>query len=202
MKPPAEAAQNPWYREPWPWLLMSGPAIVVVAGFITLYLAVSGQDGLVVDDYYKQGKAINQALHRDDVARQSGLTATVSFDQTQDRVSVLMKRADGVAFTGALTLSLVHATRSGFDNVVNLSANADGYTGRLPALRSGKWNVLLEDKEKRWRLQREINVGTAALAPLALRPVAVDAVGAVGAVAPPLVGTSSAIKPSDAAQPN
>lgn len=198
MKPPAEAALNPWYREPWPWLLMSGPAIVVVAGFITLYLAVSGQDGLVVDDYYKQGKAINQALHRDDVARQAGLTATVSFDQTQDRVNVAVKRADGSPVTEALTLSLVHATRSGFDNVVNLSANLDGYTGRLPALRSGKWNVLLEDKEKRWRLQREINVGTAALAPLALRPVAVDA---VDAVAPPLVGTPPAIKPSDAAQP-
>ena len=27
---------KPWYREPWPWLLMLGPAVVVVAGFITL----------------------------------------------------------------------------------------------------------------------------------------------------------------------
>ena len=24
---------KPWYKEPWPWLLMSGPAIVVVAAF-------------------------------------------------------------------------------------------------------------------------------------------------------------------------
>jgi hypothetical protein len=151
---------------------MSGPAVVVVAGFITLYLAVSGQDGLVVDDYYKQGKAINQALHRDDVARQAGLTATVNFDQTQDRVNVAVTRADGSPVTEARTLSLVHATRSGFDNVINLSPTAYGYTGKLPALRTGKWNVLLEDKNKQWRLQQEINVGTAALPPLELRPAA------------------------------
>ena len=30
---------TPWYREPWPWILMAGPAIVVVAGFATLFIA-------------------------------------------------------------------------------------------------------------------------------------------------------------------
>jgi hypothetical protein len=187
MKTPVTAVPNPWYREPWPWLLMSGPAVVVVAGFITLYLAVSGQDGLVVDDYYKQGKAINQALHRDDVARQAGLTAIVSFDQAQDRVRVTVKQADGSRLTGPLTLSLVHATRSGFDNVVNLSPTENGYVGKLPALRTGKWNVLLEDKEKQWRLQQEVNVGTAALAPLELRPA--------------VAGSPTSTKLSDTPQP-
>ena len=177
MNTPAVAASSPWYREPWPWLLMSGPAVVVVAGFITLYLAVSGQDGLVVDDYYKQGKAINQALHRDDVARQAGLSATVTFDQRQDRVNVAVRRADGSDVNGVLTLSLVHATRSGFDNVVNLTnlaPNESGYIGKLPALRSGKWNLLLEEKDKQWRLQQEINVGTAALPSITLRPASVS----------------------------
>ena len=30
-----------WYKEPWPWLLMSGPLIVVVAAFATLWLAAN-----------------------------------------------------------------------------------------------------------------------------------------------------------------
>jgi len=123
-------------------------------------------------------------LHRDDIARQAGLTATVNFDQTQDRVNVAVKRADGSAVTGTLTLTLVHATRSGFDNVVKLSPTETGYTGKLPTLRSGKWNVLLEDKEKQWRLQQEVNVGTAALAPLTLRAAS--------------TGTSAATKLTDA----
>jgi|SRR5690625_1458451 len=36
-----DANPNPWYKEPWPWILMSGPAIVVVACIITIYLAFS-----------------------------------------------------------------------------------------------------------------------------------------------------------------
>jgi uncharacterized protein len=39
-----------WYREPWPWLLMAGPAIVVVAGLYTAYLAVTTNDALVAGD--------------------------------------------------------------------------------------------------------------------------------------------------------
>lgn len=36
--------KNPWYKEPWPWILMSGPAIVVVACIYTIYLAYSHFD--------------------------------------------------------------------------------------------------------------------------------------------------------------
>ena len=63
-----ETAPRPWYREPWPWILMAGPAVVVVAGFFTLWLAVSTSDGLVVEDYYKQGLAINRVFAREDAA--------------------------------------------------------------------------------------------------------------------------------------
>ena len=35
---------NPWYKEPWPWFLMAGPAIVVVACMVTIYLAYSNYD--------------------------------------------------------------------------------------------------------------------------------------------------------------
>ena len=41
---------RPWYREPWPWILMAGPAIVVVASFITLWLAVTGADPVIADN--------------------------------------------------------------------------------------------------------------------------------------------------------
>ena len=168
--PTPPAPPNPWYREPWPWLLMSGPAIVVVAGFITLYLAVSGADGLVVDDYYKQGKSINQTLHRDDVARQAELRASVTFDQVADHVEVTLKSADGNLLKAPLTLSLIHATRSGFDVVIALKSNGNHYVGQLPTLLVGKWNLLLEDQPKRWRLQHEINVGSGAIPRIDLLP--------------------------------
>jgi len=44
------------------WLVIAGPAIVVVAGFITLYLAISRPDPLVTEDYYRKGIEINKTL--------------------------------------------------------------------------------------------------------------------------------------------
>ena len=54
----------PWYRQAWPWFLIAFPAIAVIAGAVTLWLAVSTSDGLVVDDYYKQGLAVQQTMAR------------------------------------------------------------------------------------------------------------------------------------------
>ena len=71
-------SDRPWYREPWPWILMSVPATAVVAGIITLWLAVSSADGLVAEDYYKQGLAINRVIEREEAAQRLGLTASVA----------------------------------------------------------------------------------------------------------------------------
>ena len=60
---------QPWYREPWPWLIMLGPAVVIVAGVITTVIAFKTSDGLVADDYYKQGLAMNKTLARDRTQR-------------------------------------------------------------------------------------------------------------------------------------
>lgn len=37
----------PWWRYPMMWLVVSGPAAVVVAGFVTLWLAVKHVDPVV-----------------------------------------------------------------------------------------------------------------------------------------------------------
>jgi hypothetical protein len=48
----AEATQiHPWYRYPWPWVAIAIPAVAVVGGLLTLYLAVSNPDPLVVDEH-------------------------------------------------------------------------------------------------------------------------------------------------------
>lgn len=137
---------QPWYRERWPWILMAGPAIVVVAGSITAWLAIRSDDGLVIDEYYKRGLAINQTLSRTDAARRLGIDAAVEF--ADGRIRVLLR---GPAGRGALTLRLVHPTRAGMDQSVNLVAVEPGvYEGRLRPLHPGRWHVLLEARD--WRL--------------------------------------------------
>lgn len=49
-----------WWKEPWLWLVLIGPLVVVVAGFITLAVAVNGSDTLVDVDYYQKGLALSK----------------------------------------------------------------------------------------------------------------------------------------------
>lgn len=63
---------QPWYRQFWPWFLILLPASVVVASLYTMYLASSGADDLVVDEYYKDGLAINRQLEKSNAARRWG----------------------------------------------------------------------------------------------------------------------------------
>ena len=139
----------PWYREPWPWILMAGPALVIVAGAVTTWLAVSSSDGLVADDYYQRGLAINQELRRDQAALSLGITARI-----EARGGVLRVRltARGAA-PEALFAQLVHSTRAGHDQRLRLPRVAPGvYETALPALPAGRWRMVLEDPRGEWRL--------------------------------------------------
>ena len=63
---------GPWWKFPHVWMIVAGPAIVVVAAFVTLYLAVSRPDPLVSNDYYKEGIEINKALRERNANTTSG----------------------------------------------------------------------------------------------------------------------------------
>lgn len=52
----------PWWKYGHVWLVVSGPAVVVVASFFTLYLAVTRPDPVVDADYYRKGLEINKTL--------------------------------------------------------------------------------------------------------------------------------------------
>lgn len=149
--PPSRRSSDgaPWYREPWPWLLASGPAAAVVAGLITLAIAVESDDGLVADDYYKRGLAINQVLSRDARARQLDLGAVASFSGT--RVRIVLRGA--LEPPRELRLRLIHPTRSGKDQAVTLKAIGPGtYEGPLKPLEGETRKLVLEDTKASWRL--------------------------------------------------
>ena len=52
----------PWWKFRHVWLVVAGPAVVVLASFVTLYLAVAFPDPVVSEDYYRQGIEINKSL--------------------------------------------------------------------------------------------------------------------------------------------
>lgn len=140
-----------WYREPWPWLLMLAPAAAVVMGIVMLVLGLRSDDGLVVDDYYKRGLAINQVLDREARAAALGLSAALSFSPERDRVRVVLSgRAERVTHA---TLRLVHPTRAGQDQAVVLALGAGGaLEGGFAPVPPGTWRLVLEDPGGAWRL--------------------------------------------------
>ena len=150
MRSPSPTVARPWYREPWPWILMAGPAAAVVAGFATLWIAVSTSDGLVAEDYYRQGLAINRVLARENAAERLGIVA-----RAEPGTGRLVVRLEGrLAPPPALVARLAHATRAGHDMRLLLAHEADGdYAAALPrALPAGRWHVSIEDPRREWRV--------------------------------------------------
>lgn len=146
---------RPWFREPWPWLLMLGPFIVIIAGLYTAWLAVSSSDGLVAEDYYKQGLAAGETLSRSRHADDLGLTAGLRLTETTVQVRLSARRAD-MPMPSTLWVVLSHPTRAGLDRRSQLKRGGAGrddlYLGTLRLPASGHWLVLVEDEAKTWRL--------------------------------------------------
>jgi len=146
------APASPWYRHRWPWLLMLGPLVVVIAGTYTGYLAFSRPDALVVDDYYTKGKAINQDLRRDRVAAALGMALETRYDAAAGRLSGTV-RTRGAPFAGVVRLHLAHATQPSKDLQFVLRTDAAGrFEAALPMLEMARWQVLLEGERRDWRL--------------------------------------------------
>lgn len=155
MKPTAlnsnASSARPWYTQRWPWLLMLGPFIVVLAGSYTGWLAFSRQDALVVGDYYKQGKAINQDLRRDRVAASLGLSLNMRYDAAAGR---LLGTVHSTApQTGKLELHLAHSTLPEKDIKLEVLPDSQGdFSVSLPMLERTHWQVLVENEKREWRL--------------------------------------------------
>lgn len=143
---------NPWYREPWPWLLMAGPAIVVVAGIATLVIAIRTNDGIVAEDYYKQGLSVNRVIARDARAEALGIEADFQLNEEHTYVRVVLR---GGSQPATVVLRLVHPTRAGEDQVATLKHVGGGvYEGRISPPGKGRWSMRIEDGEGTWRLTR------------------------------------------------
>ena len=160
-----DAPEPSWYRQFWPWFLIAFPLTAVVAGFITLYLAIISDTGLVADDYYKKGLAINTDLGRYQRAQEMGLWAEIellplgasSVGEAGERQADITVRLHSTKVDSvpelAMRLALVHPTMEDQDQNVDLLAAKDGvYRARIDMPGKGYWHVNLESAGSEWRL--------------------------------------------------
>jgi len=54
---------KPWFKQLWPWLLISGPAVAMIGCIITIYLAINYQaDKPLRDGVVKRGLKVEQQI--------------------------------------------------------------------------------------------------------------------------------------------
>jgi hypothetical protein len=150
-------AKRPWYQEPYVWLVILFPALAVVGGMVTITLAIKSNDGLVVDDYYKQGLQINQTLDRDRASGRHGLKAFMTFHVSDQVIEIKLNKTTDYQLPDSLNLFFSHHTRSGFDTSLTFERMEDNvYRGQLPNLVAGEWTVELSADD--WRLINSVKM--------------------------------------------
>jgi uncharacterized protein len=163
--------QPPWYRQLWPWLLIAPPAVAVLAGVVTVVLAVRSDDGVVADDYYKRGLAVNAEIDRSRRAAELGLAAEVTAGNDGE-IRITLQSALPLPAESVVKLRLVHPGRPLADRIALLArvqADVDqqtaSYSGRFAGdasagqvtLGSVAWRVVVETPH--WRLDSAIAAG-------------------------------------------
>lgn len=145
-----EQPMEPWYRQGWPWFLIAWPATAVVAGIATLIIAAKTFDGMVVDDYYKEGQAIVQTLGRVEQARRFGLRAALRV--RSDSIHVELSATEPGSLPPRIRVTVAHPTRGGLDQHVVVAGSAGVYEIALNPLGTGRWLFVLEDEARSWRM--------------------------------------------------
>lgn len=157
MRPPREDTE-PWYKQFWPWFLISLPASVVVAAIVTINLAIETDDGLVSDDYYKEGLAIHKDAAISSRAKALGIAGRLAYESETSAVSFALDRPLP-APTAQLTLLIVHPTLPNRDQQVQLTAMDDRrYIGRVSPLEAASWKLKLFPEEESWRIEGRLQL--------------------------------------------
>ncbi len=156
---------KPWHKYPLVWMMIAIPFSAVIMGVVMIWLAIDTDDGLVADDYYKQGMEINRVIKRDKKAAELGLSAIIEFDNSARIIKLQFDKGLLASFPKSLPLNLQHATRENSDITVLLDHGmADQYIGHVnQSISEGIWYFEISGKsgaDAEWKLNARSHVRT------------------------------------------
>ncbi len=162
-----DESTKPWYRQFWFWFVF-GPLIfiIIMCGF-TVSIALKGADDVIIDNYYKEGRMINQALEQDKHASELGLRGNLRFDLTTGDVILNITNApdDETLMPQQLLLMMGHPVKAAKDQLITLKAISPGYyRGELLEKPEYSWYLTLypisdiaNRNQAPWTLSGDIN---------------------------------------------
>ena len=163
----SDVNNKPWYLHKMVWLVIGLPLSSVIVGTSFVITAVSGGDDVVKDNYYKEGKAINQKFEEDEQAQQQAVSAVVNIDikSQKMRIQLAAKSQPFIRF------SLFHTAKQAYDlsgALAKVSDTADGKGGIYEyqfaqdqaARLDGQWYLEIKGDDGRgkniWRLRSRV----------------------------------------------
>ena len=149
---------KPWHQHPLVWMMIAIPMSAVFMGVIMIWLAVDTDDGLVADDYYKQGLEINRVIVRDKKAAELGLSAVIEFDNKDQVINLKFNKGALASYPKTMQLRFQHATRADSDVAVVMNHGINNqYIGNIKELLTeGIWYFELVDDD--WKINARSRV--------------------------------------------
>ena len=157
-----------WYKEPWAWLVFLLPFTAVVAGIATYIIANTNPDPLVIDDYYKKGKAINLELGKIKQAQKLGMRFALQFHNQE-----LVIKPTGIERTfPVLNVNFYHPTLEKKDFYLALTPDGNGFFRKqLDTNINGKWRITLSSFENNWKIQNTIHLPQSSFIDISPTPI-------------------------------
>lgn len=147
--------KGPAHREPWFWAVFAPLIVVIVFSFGFIYVAFVGADDRVSDDYYKQGRMINNLFEAEKRALALQQEGQAIFNFAADEVAFELQ---GQQTPAQLSLQISHPAQSHRDVELTLKrVGEQSYRGELPVDLEGRWYVVVSAgaEASRWRLKSE-----------------------------------------------
>lgn len=161
---------KPWYQHPHLWLVICLPILSIAVSLTFARTAFLNKSDVVRDDWYMDGKALEQDMSRDTAAAAANLHAKISISP-QGQIDVLLSHAPNTAIPPQLDLYFFHPIKSEKDHKVSLKRLEDGhFQGKLDEDQLKPSHYYVELDGHLWRLSSriELPIATFELAPIAV----------------------------------
>ena len=151
---------KPWYRQFWPWFIISLPAASVVGGLTTVWISLQTTDSLVLQSEDGVRNASDRRMAAERFATEAGLAALVDIDAATGVVAATMRSGDLHDVPPTLDFELSHPAFAERDHLITLrkaQPDADGnpvWVGHLVQVPSGRFYAVLRSGDT-WRLTAE-----------------------------------------------
>ncbi|MGH1373867.1 MAG: FixH family protein [Cellvibrionaceae bacterium] len=136
---------GPWYKQFWAWFILAPLIIIMIVWIPFLTIVVKNADDTVIDNYYKEGRMINQRVDQDRQAKALGLAGELFLDLDVGDILLTLTSTDAAyQLPQEVLLHLDHPVEADNDLSIRLRQTTPGrYQAELQQRIQNRWYIRL-----------------------------------------------------------